>query len=206
MRNLIILLLVFGILVVAGCSNPQEVTAPEGRTAQVVQPGMSPALAYQLNTGFAWGFPGIMAPIEAPLGALGFSSEDIIEILETGTLVNACMPTDIDVPEWDEWLLATTVDIDVPEWDEWLLLEEPEWEEWLLDIDVPEWDEWLYRFECMPKYRSTDWMDWAVYGPIQIVDIDVPEWDEWLYSLTISQIAASYDAWLAGEAIVVLNQ
>jgi hypothetical protein len=205
MRKLLTFLLIAGILVVAGCSTPPVITTPDAREAQFVTVGVSPTLAFQIDAGFAWGFPGILPPIDAPLGQLGFSNEEVLEILEDGALVNACMPLDIDVPEWDEWLLATTVDIDVPEWDEWLLLETYDWEEWLMDIDVPEWEEWLLIFDGMPKQRSSDWMDWAVYGPIQIVDIDVPEWDEWLFHLTLRQIAISYDTWFL-SGCYTLNQ
>lgn len=197
MRRLLILLVLTGILIGTGCSAINSTTTPADRAAQIVRDGRSPVLAFQLNAGFAMGLPGLIAPWNIPLCELGLTKEEILEVIIGGSLVNACMPIDVDVPEWDEWLLATTMDVDVPEWDEWMNdVDVPEWDEWLLEVDVPEWDEWLLRFENMPKYRPTDWMAWAVYGPMPIIDIDVPEWDEWLLDLMPIQMGLSYNAWM----------
>jgi len=191
MRKLIILFLLACIISFVGCSAPSDLTSPADRAAQLVSSGHSPALAFQLNAFLALGGPprNRLVPLDMPLRGLGLTKAKALSILSRGSLVNAaCAPEDVDVPEWDEWLLATTMDVDVPEWDEWLL-------GYTVDVDVPEWDEWLFRFDGMTKYRSTNWMDWAVYGPIKIVDVDVPEWDEWLLNLTLRRIATSYDAW-----------
>ena len=191
MRKLIFLILLGAIISVAGCSAVSDLTTPADRMGQSVVTGRSPALAFQLNVFLALGGPprNRYTPLDVPLRALGLTKIQALKILSGGSLVNAtCAPQDVDVPEWDEWLLATAMDVDVPEWDEWLL-------GMTMDVDVPEWDEWLLRFGNMPKYRSTNWMDWAVRGPIKIVDVDIPEWDEWLLNLTLRQIARSYDAW-----------
>ena len=195
MRKILILLLMAGIIIGAGCSSISDVSAPEERVAQFVKDGHSPALAFQLNTYYAIGNGpyGFFTPLDVPLVKLGLTNDRVLQILKCGSLVNGCMPIDVDVPEWDEWL----IDVDVPEWDEWLIdVDVPEWDEWLIDVDVPEWDEWLIRFDGMKKYRTIDWMDWAVYGPFPIVDVDVPEWDEWLIHLTLRDMAFSYDMWL----------
>ena len=195
MRKLIILTLLASIILLAGCSGSSALSTPTDRAVQAVEYGRSPALAFELNINFALDLlPDYYTVLfDVPLGELGLTKDQIYDILCAGSLVNAtCSPLDVDVPEWDEWLLATAMDVDVPEWDEWLL-----WG-WTVDVDVPEWDEWLLRFDGMTKYRSTNWMDWAVYGPILIGDVDVPEWDEWLVDLTLGEIAASYDAWWRG--------
>jgi hypothetical protein len=208
MRRYLILLLLVGVMLVAGCSSPNPST-PAERDAQVLTSGHFPTNGFQYNA-FFFTDPIIpspkMVPLEVPLKAFGLSGDDVLAILSGGSLVNAACPFDVDVPEWDEWLLKTTLDVDVPEWDEWLTdVDVPEWDEWLLnqgplDVDVPEWDEWLTRFTLMEQHRSADWMDWAVYGPYQILDVDVPEWDEWLTGLTIGEMAYSYDEWLMAGA------
>jgi hypothetical protein len=204
MRYFLIVLLLVGAIVVSGCSALDTGVAPD-RGAQAVLSGRSPALAFQLNA-FLIAYPSIPQPfvrLDVPLGRLGMTDEDVLNIMKGASLVNATM--EVEVPEWDEWLLGTVFEVEVPEWDEWLLnhtmeVEVPEWDEWLinnpLEVEVPEWDEWLINFELMDKYRSTDWMDWAVYGPYQILEVEVPEWDEWLISLTLGDMARSYDAWL----------
>ncbi len=204
MRYTLMVLIIVGALLVIGCSSP-SLTGPGERTAQGVVPVMSPTLAFQLN---ATCFidpppPGHLLPLDIPLGKLGLASDEVVRVLEGATLVNACCPYEVDVPEWDEWLLSTFYEVDVPEWDEWLLsttyeVDVPEWDEWLLrslfEVDVPEWDEWLLRFEAMDKYRSTEWKEWAFKRPLPL-EVDVPEWDEWLLSLTLGEMARSYDAW-----------
>ena len=152
MRRLIIVLLVAGILIGSGCSTSIETTQPADRESQIVMSGISPALPFQLNAWFALGENnyGRFTPLDLLMGEMGIPKEDVLAIMEGASLVNACRPLDVEVPEWDEWLLATTIDVDVPEWDEWLELEVPEWDEWLQDIEVPEWDEWLLRFEGKP--------------------------------------------------------
>jgi hypothetical protein len=206
MKRYLSLLLLVGVILVAGCSS-QSAVIPVERNADIVIPGAFPASGFQANASFfaTPGIPPYFIPFNMTLGELGLTNEDALNVLIGGSIVNAACPFDVDVPEWDEWLLRTTMDVDVPEWDEWLLnitqeVDVPEWDEWLLndpiDVDVPEWDEWLTRLGNMPQYRSADWMDWAVHGPYQIVDVDVPEWDEWLTSLRIGQIACSYDIWL----------
>ena len=205
MRNLLILALLAGVIFWAGCSAPNDLTTPSDRSAQAAISGHSPALAFQLNTLLATHNTshGISIPLDKPLGSLGLKPDQIIKIFSGASLVNAtCSPKDVDVPEWDEWLVSTLFDVDVPEWDEWLNdVDVPEWDEWLNDVDVPEWDEWLVGFQPLPKYRSTNWLDWADRGPLPIVDVDVPEWDEWLVGLTLGQAAKSYDAWWRTRAI-----
>lgn len=187
MRYTLMVLIIVGALLAIGCSSP-TLTGPGERTAQGVVPGMSPTLAFQLNaTCFIDPPPAHLIPLDIPLGKLGLASHEVIRVLEGATLVNACSPYEVDVPEWDEWLLAAFYEVDVPEWDEWLLST-------TYEVDVPEWDEWLLRFKAMDKYRSTDWMEWAFNGPHPL-EVDVPEWDEWLLSLTLGEIAKSYDAW-----------
>ena len=187
MRYTLMVLIIVGALLVIGCSSP-TLTGPGDRTAQGVVPGMSPTLAFQLNaTCFIDPPPDYLLPLDIPLGNLGLASDEVLRVLESATLVNACCPYEVDVPEWDEWLLATFYEVDVPEWDEWLLRS-------LFEVDVPEWDEWLLRFEAMDKYHSTEWEEWAFNGPLPL-EVDVPEWDEWLLSLTLGEIARSYDAW-----------
>ncbi len=206
MKRYLSLLLLVGVILVAGCSS-QSALIPAERNAEMVLPGTFPASAFQANAYYFATqpcFPPYHIPLSLPLGALGLTNEDVLNVLIGASIVNAACPFDVDVPEWDEWLRYTMMDVDVPEWDEWLVsmqdVDVPEWDEWLLsnplDVDVPEWDEWLTRFGTMPQYRSANWMDWAVYGPYQIVDVDVPEWDMWLTNLRVGQIACSYDIWL----------
>jgi hypothetical protein len=198
MRRLAVLALFVAVLFWAGCSAPNDLTTPMGRSAQAVSSGRSPALAFQLNTFLCTRNTtyGPAIPLDVPLGALGLTPSQIIDIFSGASIVNAdCPLQDVDVPEWDEWLLST-LDVDVPEWDEWLTdVDVPEWDEWLNDVDVPEWDEWLISFGTLPQYRSNNWMAWAAHGPAPIVDVDVPEWDEWLVNITLRQAAKSYDAW-----------
>ncbi len=209
MRKTILVLFLVGAIVIAGCSS-STLTTPGERAAQAVMSGITPALAFQLNAAcFVDPEPtDIFIPLYVPLGELGLTAEDVISVMIGASLVNGVCPYDLDIPEWDEWLLVTFFDLDIPEWDEWLLatffdLDIPEWDEWLyglhtstipLDLDIPEWDEWLLRFEAMDQYRSIDWMDWAINGPAPL-DLDIPEWDEWLLSLTLGEMAESYDAW-----------
>jgi hypothetical protein len=198
MRKFTIILLLTAFVIGAGCSAPSNVTPPIEREAQVVESGCSPAAAFQYNTYYAleYPYPQFFVSLDLTLVELGATVDVALAVLETASLVNACIPVDVDLAKWDEWLRATMLDVDVPEWDEWLKdVDVPEWDEWLLDVDVPEWDEWLLRFDGMDKYRPTDWMEWAVYGPAPIVDVDVPEWDEWLLNLTLGDMAASYEAW-----------
>ena len=204
MRKTILVLFLVGAVLIAGCSS-STLTTPGERTAQAVVSSTTPALAFQLNAAcFVYPEPTeVFIPLNVPLGDLGLSAEDVLSVMEGASLVNGVCPYDLDIPEWDEWLLSTFFDLDIPEWDEWLRtttfdLDIPEWDEWLratpFDLDIPEWDEWLRRFETMDQYRSIDWTDWAFNGP-KPLDLDIPEWDEWLRSLTVGEMAESYDAW-----------
>jgi hypothetical protein len=211
MRKLIFLFLLSCLVCYVGCSAPSDVTTAGNRTAQCYIPEGCIALAFQLNTAYALGMSPSdpLVPTDVSLGELGATSEQVIQIMADGSLINAMIPEDVEVPEWDEWLLTTTMDAEVPDWEGWLAnyyIPPPRyftyWDEYgieqteLQDVEVPEWDEWLFRFSFMQMQRSPDWMDWAVYGPAQIVDVEVPEWDEWLLNLTIDQMVASYEAWL----------
>jgi hypothetical protein len=181
------MLLLVGAIVITSCSGPNAVVTPE-RAGQAVVSGTSPTLAFQLNA-FLLSRPtphDPFIPLDISLGEMGFTNTDVLKIMRGASLVNATM--EIDIPEWDEWLLATIFEIDIPEWDEWLI-------RCPMEIDIPEWDEWLIRFETMTKYRSSNWVDWAVYGPCPILEIDIPEWDEWLINLKIGDMAMSYDVW-----------
>jgi len=212
MRNTILVLFLVGAVLIAGCSSA-TLTTPGERNAQAVMSGTTPTLAFQLNAAcFVDPEPtDVFIPLNVPLGDLGLSAEDVLAVMEGASLVNGVCPYNLDIPEWDEWLLATFYNLDIPEWDEWLLiiaynLDIPEWDEWLqtifYNLDIPEWDEWLLRFEAMDQYRSIDWTDWAFNGPAPL-ELDIPEWDEWLLSLTLGEMAESYDAWMPPPVVVI---
>lgn len=201
MRKTILVLFLVGAVLIAGCSSSTLIT-PGERNAQAVMSVTTPALAFQLNAAcFVDPEPtDVFIPLNVPLGDLGLSAEDVLCVMVGASLVNGVCPYDLDIPEWDEWLLSSFFDLDIPEWDEWLLgiytSTVP------LYLDIPEWDEWLLRFWMMDQYRSIDWMDWAINGPAPL-DLDIPEWDEWLLSLTLGEMAESYDAWWTHSIAVI---